>query len=219
MLGDSRSLSVLKVTDMFRVRAALCFILALPVSGQDSATLRLDRHDLTVMGVTIGSSNKLGVQSKLGKTATFTVHHADEREDALCYRSASDDTAVVFYFGALGGWTDVTRISISNSKALEFGTAKCRSSARVSHDLPFLRGLRLGASSSDFVKVLGPPTRASENSASYYVSHKCPLALLPRKDSGAPDLDAPCEIVDSVEGTFRPQVGLEYVSFYHFVDK
>lgn len=206
---------------MFRTCVLLALAYTLCASAQDQPTLRLDKRDLTVLGATIGVSSQVDVEKKVGKASSFRISQHEGSDEAICYRSVSegDKTVVAFYFGALGGWTDLTRISISNSKTPRFPAARCKPSGLISHDLAFLRGLRLGASTTDVMRVLGPPSRSTEGTLSYYVSHNCPPEFLPKKSSGEPDTDAPCEVVDSVEAQFGPEVGLDYISFYHFVDR
>ena len=57
------------------------------------------------------------MEESLGKAPIFRTGHD---ADTVCYRAASeqDNTVVTFYFGPLGGWTDVSEISISTAKAL-----------------------------------------------------------------------------------------------------
>jgi hypothetical protein len=189
-------------------------------SGRDKAALKLDRHDLTVLGVTIGSSTQADVESHLGKAEVFSVGSGDEKENAVCYRSASndDDTIVGFYFGALGGWTDVTRISISKSRALPWPSTRCKSNRMVSRNLEFLRGLKLGSASPDVIRALGHPSRSSKNRLYYYTSYHCEPGFAEKAERGKPSGDSPCDVVDSVEAKFDSQEGLIYVSFYHFID-
>jgi len=188
--------------------------------GRDKPTLKLDRHDLTVLGVTIGSSTQTDVESSLGKAEVFGVGSGDARENAICYRSPSteEDTIVVFYFGALGGWTDVTRTSISKSRALPWPSTRCKSNPSVSRTLEFLRELKLGSAAPDVIRALGPPSLSSKNRLYYYTSHHCEPGSGEKAERGEPSRDSPCEAVDSVEAKFDSQGGLIYMSFYHFVD-
>lgn len=62
---------------------------------------------------------------------------------AIGAASEQDDAVVTFYFGPLGGWTDVTEISISTAKALSWRLASCKRSPLVLRNLTFLRGLML----------------------------------------------------------------------------
>lgn len=206
---------------MFRMAIFVVLTCSLCASGQDKASLHLNHADLTVLGITIGTSTQADVNNKLGTAPAFKISQSEGADQVTCYRSKSDgdETVVAFYFGALGGWRDVTRISISNSGVLRFATSRCKSISAVSHDLQFLRGLKLGASPSDVRHVLGSPSRSSKKVLTYYVSHECPPELLPKKAGGAPAADGACEVVDSVEAKFDLQLGLEYASFYRFVDK
>jgi hypothetical protein len=187
-----------------------------PNPEEAKPSLKLDRQDLTALGVTIGSSTLAGAKSSLGDAQTLHVGHGDKKEDAVCYRSASakDDTVVTLYAGALGGWIDVTRISVSKSRSLPWSLAMCKSHRLVSRNLEFLRGLRLGSQETDVVRALGPPSRSTKTQLYYYVSHQCGPEL-PSKKKPSSD----CEVVDSVEARFTSEEGLAYMSFYHFIDR
>lgn len=184
---------------------------------QNAPSLRLSRADLTVLGVTIGVTSRAQVESALGTTAEFKIGSREGADNAVCYRSSlkSDDTVVVFYFGALGGWSDVTQISVSQGEPASIGGAHCAASRVVSHNLKFLKGVSLGMSSADVRQALGPPSRAKKTKLSYYVSHNCTSG----KVNGAKEAANPCEVVDSVDATFTPLDKLTYVAFYHFIDK
>jgi len=198
----------------------LCYASSDP--GQNGRSLKLDRHDLTVLGVTLGSSTLAQVESKLGKAMLFKIGRKEEADKAVCYRSVSneDDTILVFYFGALGGWTDVTQISVSKSRALPWSTARCVSNSSVSRNLEVLRKLKLGSLTADVVRVLGSPSRTAKNGLSYYFSHHCESEMLQgSKEGETPSRDSQCEVVDSVEAKFTAEDGLIYLSFYHFVDR
>lgn len=202
--------------------APLFLLLLQCVSGgfaQNAPTLKLNRDDLTVLGVTIGVNNRAQVEVKLGKAQSFKVGAREGADEAIWYRSAlaSDDTIVVFHFGALGGWSDVTQISISAGKPAPFRTAKCTPSKGISRDLRFLRGIKLGASCADVREILGPPSYATRGKLSYYVSHDCGSQepSVGKHESS----DSSCEVVDSVEAKFTSSDELIYAAFYHFVDR
>jgi hypothetical protein len=195
------------------------FLLVIVSDGvaQNAPRLRLNRADLTVLGVTIGVTSRAQVEAALGTAAQFKIGLGEAADDAVCYRSSlkNDDTVVVFYFGALGGWTDVTQISVSQGEPASIRVAHCAASRTVSRNLKFLKGLSLGMSSADVRQMLGPPSRAKKSQLSYYVSHNCTSG----KVNGAKEDFNPCEVVDSVEATFAPLDKLTCVTFYHFIDK
>jgi hypothetical protein len=195
------------------ILVAAAFGNGIPVLAQGRPSLELDQRDLTVLGVAIGSSTQ-AVERQLGEVAPFYVGDSGSREQVVCYCSASkgDDTILAFYFGALGGWTDVTRISVSGSRALHWSGANCKANHLVSRNLESLRGLKLAAAPADVIRALGPASRPSRTKLYYYVSHKCGPEL---KSNPSPD----CEVVDSVEARFSGEEGLSYMSFYHFVDQ
>jgi len=204
-------------------RCPVAFLLLLQcVSGglaQNAPTLKLNRDDLTVLGVTIGVSNRAQVESKLGQAQPFKVGAGEGADDAICYRSSltGDDTTGVFHFGALGGWTDVTQISISQGKPAPLRAAKCTPNNGISRDQTFLRSIRLGASSADVRRILGPPSHATRGKLSYYVPHDCAS----QEPSGGKhqSSDSSCVVVDSAEAKFTSSDELIYAAFYHFVDR
>lgn len=200
-------------------RLPLFLILLVIVSdgvAQNAPRLRLNRADLTVLGVTIGVTSRPQVESGLGAAVEFKIG-SEGGDNAVCYRSSlkNDDTVVVSYFGALGGWTDVTQISVSQGEPASIRDAHCAPNRTVSRSLKFLKGLSLGMSSADVRRMLGPPSRAKKSKLSYYVSHSCTSG----KVNGAKEDANPCEVVDSVEAAFTPLDKLTYVAFYHFIDK
>jgi hypothetical protein len=188
--------------------------------AQDTPQLKLSTHDLTVLGLTIGESSRAQVESRLGKTQEFKIGRREEADEAVCYRSNSqdDDTVVVFYFGTIGGWTDVTRIAILKARMLPWPSSRCSSNSAISRDLEFLRGLKLGTRATDMVRILGPATRVAKNRWYYYVSHNCESPKAPAGEK-KPAADSPCVDVDSVDAKFAPEEGLIFLSFYHFQDK
>jgi hypothetical protein len=145
---------------------AVVVLSGIPGLAQGRPSLKLDRSDLTVLGAGIGSNFQV-VESQLGEMTTFYLGDGGNREQVACYRSASqgDDTVLAFYFGALGGWTDVTRISVSKSRALSWSGAKCKSSTLVSRNLEFLRGLKLAATPADVIRVLGSCLTSNQDEA------------------------------------------------------
>ena len=197
-------------------------LLVATVSAQERKrpSLKLNHDDLTVLGITIGSSTKHGVEERLGKAPIFKTRH---EADAVCYRAASeqDDAIVTFYFGPLGGWTYVTEISISTAKALPRPLTSCKRSPLVSRNLTFLRGLMLGSGSADVVRTLGPPSHSADKKLSYYVSHNCPHDMASSEEGKGQQVqpDSSCVVVDSVEARFTQNEELTFVTFYHFIDQ
>lgn len=188
------------------------------VSAQHAPTLKFARRDLTVLGQTIGKSTHAQVEDALGKMELFKTG-GEGSDAALCYRSIrGDDTVVVFYFGALGGWDYLTKISISRSRTLPWPVTRCVVNRSVQRSLVFLRGLKLGSSAAEVGQVLGPATRTSKNRLYYYVSRDCE-SQEELGGSGKPTPESPCEVVDSVDGRFAAEDGLIYISFYQFIDR
>ena len=116
---------------------------------------------------------------------------------------------------------DVTEISISTSKDLPWRVAHCKRSHLVSRDLQFLRGLTLGSGMTEVIHALGPPSHSKNNRLSYFTSHDCPHDLVSSeqaKDKKS-SLQPSCEVVDSVETIFTQNEGLNFITFYHYIDQ
>jgi len=182
---------------------------------------RLTRPDLTILGATIGSSEKSDILHQLGPAPVFRASQTQGSDDLVCYRAAQegDDTVVAFHFGPLGGWIDLTEISISRATELSWSVKKCGHSEQISRNLQFLRGLHLGASPEDVARSLGPGRSLKGNRLKYYGSHHCPqqTAAKPQGNGTRGDADV-CEIVDSVEIKFTDG-RMSFASFYEFVDR
>ena len=194
--------------------------LASAADRHQKPTLRLNKRDLTVLGSTIGSSSRPEIERRLGKTEVFRTSRAEEADDVICYRSAAadDDTVVVFSFGAMGGWIDLTQISIAEAWQLPKYARACRKITLVSRQVEFLRGLKLGSSRENVLRRLGPASKSSDKELFYYVSHECSATNGGGSGTGASSKDSPCEVVDSVTARFK-KGSLVYVSLYQFVDK
>ena len=188
------------------------------VAGQKKAEMKLDQQDLSVLGLTIGST-RAQVEAKLG-VARSSNGVREGSDELVCYRSADKDdrTVLIFHFGALGGWTDVTEISISAGSSLSLNPRSCTPNVGVSRNLRFLRGLTLGVSPAEVVRVFGPPSHAAKNKLSYYVSRPC-YSKQQKTEGVKPDSGSSCVMVDSFKAQFNSESQLVFSSFYHFIDR
>jgi hypothetical protein len=190
----------------------LLFGSSLAVFAASQPNLRQNQGDLTVLGMTVGSSSKRDVQAKFGKGTFFRATKGEE-DDVLCYLSPNQRFALIFYFGALGGWNDVTAIAVSKVPVLPWSPKKCAKANNLPETLQFLRGLSLGSSRADLVRALGPASRRGSNAVHYNVSHSCNVKER-RKDVAAED----CIEVSWVDAKFSDDV-LTFVRFGRFVDQ
>lgn len=99
----------------------------------------------TLFGLTIGSASIAQVQEKLGAANVVKLGNIDGRPKAVCYRSASDDTVVVFEAGPLGGFDQVTGVTVASGTAFAPPLRDCATSAKISRALAAAGTLRLGA--------------------------------------------------------------------------
>jgi len=126
-------------------------ILAKPVHGVLPATLR------TIFGVTVGTASLSDVEKRLGKAAIQRTGRSADRSKSLCYKSAlaGDDTVVLFEAGPLGGFQDITAVTIGSSSDFGRIATGCAVSSRVSRSTARIGGLRLGVQIDSVTPHLG----------------------------------------------------------------
>jgi hypothetical protein len=127
--------------------------------------------------------------------------------------SPKQGVAVVFYFGALGGWNDLTQIAVSKVSALPWSRSRCLKTAKIPELLIFLRDTSLGTSRYALVQQLGLPSRTSPYAIHYYVAHSC-TKIENRESHTAED----CVEVSMVDAKFDED-GLSFIQFGQFVDQ
>ncbi len=125
-----------------------------------------DQH-LTVLGVTVGKQTLNDVQRRLG--STVILPRREQAPKRICYVSSRDDdgTIVVFEAGAIGGWEEITSVSIFSRKAKFVERPSCAASGIISKDVRTPRGLRLELDRRDLTKMLGAPTAERSNNVLY----------------------------------------------------
>jgi len=199
---------------MLRTAIVLLLIVsAFAVNKASKPNLRLTQSDLTVLRVSVGLSSKRDVQARFGSATFFKDSKDEEADDVLCYLSANQSLAMVFYFGPLGGWNDVTAIAVSKVKALPWSRSSCLKTTKVPEHLQFFRGVSLEISRDDLAKTLGPASRVTSTAANYNVSHAC-SSKEKRKGNAADD----CIEVSWVDATFDHDA-LSFIKFGQYVDQ
>jgi type IV secretory pathway VirJ component len=63
--------------------------------------------DASIAGLSIGRSSLQDVQAKFGRAELVRVSQEEESDVSICYISPTDNTVIVFYSGAMGGWKDL----------------------------------------------------------------------------------------------------------------
>ena len=68
--------------------------------------------NLSILGVTILKSTLNEVQDKFGKA--YVLKEKEHAPNVICYCSddSSDNTALIFKSGAMGGWTTITQFEL-----------------------------------------------------------------------------------------------------------
>ncbi len=117
-----------------------------------------DRHR-TVVGVTVGKHSLDGVMNILGRAAVVKLERAEGRPSVVCFRSGdpSDDTVVMFEAGPLGGFKQVTAISVGPSSTFGAIQGSCKASKAISREAANAGGISLGIAVEMVAQSVGSP--------------------------------------------------------------
>lgn len=107
----------------------------------------LPARNRTVLGLTLGKHSLGDVKAKLGNAPISKARDAEGRPKTLCYVSsrAADNTVVVFEAGPLGGFEELTSITVGPSHAFSASFQDCTKSSAVDRSSAAAGKLRLGA--------------------------------------------------------------------------
>lgn len=122
-------------------------------AGQLAARFR------TVLGLEVGK-HKLGdVLQRFPGAEIFRLDDSDGSSKAICLRStaSNDDTQVVFEAGPLGGFEDLTGVTVAPRAAFP-RTYKCVGSRLVTVASASAKSIKLGADLSELAKALNTRT-------------------------------------------------------------
>ena len=162
-----------------RLRIALLLLAAITCAAQTSRdkeplcdqqpTKRVDVSDAdaAILGLAISRASLKDVQAKLGKATIERVSRDEESDTAICYLSPADGTVLVFYSGAMGGWTDITHFALWSRAAMYPHRSQCTASTLVSQNVATASGLRLGLTQKQLEEIAGKPTKSGAVTSKY----------------------------------------------------
>lgn len=116
----------------------------------------LPARNRTVLGLTLGKHSLHDVKDKFGDAPVFKARDAEGRPNTLCYASdkATDNTVIVFEAGPLGGFEELTGITVGPSHAFGASFQHCTKSSMVDRSSAAAGNLRLGADIRDLANSL-----------------------------------------------------------------
>jgi hypothetical protein len=129
--------------------------------------VEITEADATILGLSIGRSSLEDVQEKFGRAEIERVSREEESDVSVCYISPIDQTILVFYSGAMGGWKDVTWFAIWSREAAFPHASQCASSTLVSQSVATDSGLRVGLTKKEVAGIAGRPTKIGPTSSKY----------------------------------------------------
>lgn len=130
--------------------------------------LHLAKADITILGLTIGSTSLKNVREKLGAARIFSTQIGSSPPSyAICYVSPIDGTVLAFGTGAMGGFVDVTDFGIWSREAKFPNVASCQPSNLVSRKISTTSGIRLGLSVRQMTNIVGAQPKITREAVSY----------------------------------------------------
>jgi hypothetical protein len=144
----------------FHVQAESPVLAELPAaiaSQTSSKPLRgaLPLQNRTVLGLTIGKHSLADVRKRLGAATIVKSEAIDSRPNTVCFVSSTDDTAILFEAGPLGGFETLTAVTVAPRSAYAPRLSNCVTSARVSRISTSVGSLRVGSSIRKVAASLG----------------------------------------------------------------
>jgi hypothetical protein len=123
---------------------------------QGLGKLQLAKEDLTILGLTIGSTSMTDVQAKLGQAQVLPVHGDVSASHTICYMSPTDGTVLTLGTnGPGGGYVDLSEFAIWSREAKFSNVSACSQSKLVSRDLSTPSGIKLGLSLKQLNNIVG----------------------------------------------------------------
>jgi hypothetical protein len=134
---------------------------------KSAGKLQIADADAIIIGLGIGQASLQDVQAKLGRAKITRVSRDEESDVSVCYVSPTDGTVLVFYSGAMGGWTEITRFAVWSRAAAFPHASQCTPSKLVSWNIAAESGLHLGPTRQEIEKIAGKPRTSAPASAKY----------------------------------------------------
>jgi hypothetical protein len=106
----------------------------------------LPARNRTIMGLTVGKHSLADVKAKLGNAPVYKARDAEGRPNTICYSSAkrNDNTVVVFEAGPLGGFEELTGITVGSADLFSQPYQGCTKSNKVDRRSVAAGDLKLG---------------------------------------------------------------------------
>ncbi len=133
----------------------------------------IDERYLSLSNVVIGTTTLNDVTDIFGQSEIYKLDNKNYSPNLLCYKSAYDDTSVIFQSGSLGGWKVVTAIWIGKVNFID--AARCAKSTLVDRKNMTVKGLSLDLVASDVKNTFGKPTFHNSSFFAYRYEDKTTL--------------------------------------------
>lgn len=119
----------------------------------------------TIFGVTAGKHSLDDVIKKLGKSELTKLDRADGRPVVVCYRAEdiADDTLVLFEAGPLGGFRQVTAISVGPAAVFGSIRASCSPNKVIGRKTATAGGIALGSPVGKVAVALKAPLTTTKD--------------------------------------------------------
>jgi len=134
---------------------------------QGIGKLQLSKADVTILGLTIGTTSLKDVKAKLGQTGSLPTHG---RSTTICYVSPTDGTVLTFGASGMGGFEDVTEFEIWSREAKFPSVSACTPQKLISHSLTTASGIRLGLTAKQLSAIVGALPKSRNAVTQYQLS-------------------------------------------------
>jgi len=150
---------------------ALLSLFAVPWSlCSPAAEKDLSIEHRTILGITLGQANLVGVQRQLGEAKLWVDGDAATLEEKICYVTQGPDSLIVVFASnaEMAGTPEnkLTDVRILNTSAYT-DRANCRSLSVAKDLVGTTSGLKMGIRRENVRRILGPPTEV-DNSKWHY---------------------------------------------------
>lgn len=153
---------------------------------EDSVQRVIPDDFLSLSSIEVGTSTLEDVRERFGPAVEFRRGNESYSPSLICYLADTDDTAVIFQSGPLGGWSVVTAIWIGHSHHID--VANCTASSKVGREKASIHGVFPGSSFSTIELNLGMPTY-----------RKLPYIAYRFQDQDVSSSDGPFDITSGLE--------------------
>jgi hypothetical protein len=131
-----------------------------------------DDVNLTIMGVAIGRDSMKDVQGRFGRT--ILLPRKEHAPDRVCYLYEQNNASnvIVFEAGPLGGWNTITGFSLYDNSIGFQERDMCMDCSAWLTNVQTKGGIATGMHINDLTKIVGKPSRMSDNEVIYVYQGK-----------------------------------------------